>query len=347
MSYCLINKSNYFNNLSIIEQHIDKAKIAVVIKNNAYGHGIVEIANLAKEYGIKHSVVCTIKEANLVSDLFETILVLQDLPNKKNKENIIITINSIDDIKKLSIDTKVEIEVDTGMSRNGITINEIPIALDMIMKNKLILHGVFTHFSSAFKEDSSLNIQKDKFDNVKNLILNDNRFDNVRFHCSSSSSLFRVDNLDYDLARIGIASYGYVSLPKSFIKPKLKPVMSLWAEKITSKNLSKGDAVGYGLTYKLNQDMKVSTYDIGYGDGIVRLDQSRKSHIEDGRQILGVVSMNSFTVEGEDNHVCVFENAKRFSKVANTIVYDFISNINPLLERKIVEKICYENGYDD
>ena len=53
MAYCLINKSNYFYNPSQIENRIDKDKIAVVIKNNAYGHGIVEIAKLANEYGIK------------------------------------------------------------------------------------------------------------------------------------------------------------------------------------------------------------------------------------------------------------------------------------------------------
>ena len=46
MAYCLINKSNYFYNLSQIEKRIDKDKIAVVIKNNAYGHGILEIGNL-------------------------------------------------------------------------------------------------------------------------------------------------------------------------------------------------------------------------------------------------------------------------------------------------------------
>ena len=70
MAYCLINKSNYFYNLSQIEKKIDKDKIAVVIKNNAYGHGILEIAKLANEYGIKHAVVCTIEEAKLISHLF-------------------------------------------------------------------------------------------------------------------------------------------------------------------------------------------------------------------------------------------------------------------------------------
>ena len=73
MAYCLINKSNYFYNLSKIEERIDKDKIAVVIKNNAYGHGLREIAGLSSKYGVKHAVVNNLAEAQIVSNLFETI----------------------------------------------------------------------------------------------------------------------------------------------------------------------------------------------------------------------------------------------------------------------------------
>ena len=50
MAYCLINKSNFFFNLSEVEKKIPKSKIAIVLKNNAYGHGIQEMAKLANEY---------------------------------------------------------------------------------------------------------------------------------------------------------------------------------------------------------------------------------------------------------------------------------------------------------
>ena len=63
------------------------------------------------------------------------------------------------------------------MHRNGIAIDDVQLALDLILENKLRLNGVFTHFSSAYLEDSSLSIQKDRFDKVRLEILNDNRFD--------------------------------------------------------------------------------------------------------------------------------------------------------------------------
>ena len=337
MAYCLINKSNYFYNLSKIEQKIDKDKIAVVIKNNAYGHGLHQIAGLASEYGIKHAVVNNLAEAQLIFNLFQTVIVLQEIPTEKVEENIIITINSIDSIKKIAAGTKVELKIDTGMHRNGICIEDIESALDLIIENKLNLNGIFTHFSSAYVEDDSLSSQKDLFDKVREDIVNDSRFDdNIRFHCCASSSLFRVDNSDYDLARVGIMSYGYVSLPESYKKPNLKPVLSLWGEKITTKSISSGDSVGYGQGYTAKNDLIVSTYDIGYGDGFMRLNEDKKSTIEDGREILGIVSMNSFSTTGDDNKVCIFKNAEKFSNVHGTIIYEIISNINPSIKRVIV-----------
>ena len=337
MAYCLINKSNYFFNLSKIEEKIEKDKIAVVIKNNAYGHGIKEIANLANEYGIKHAIVNNIAEAKSISSFFDTIIVLQETNAEPVRGNIIITLNSIESISQIPENTRVELKIDTGMHRNGILIDDMSKALDLILESKLILNGVFTHFSSAYLDDESLSKQKYCFDEIRKIIDDDSRFSHkMRFHCSASSSLFRIDNSEYDLVRIGLMSYGYISLPDSYQKPKLKPVMSLWGEKITSKKISKGDSIGYGQTYTASEDMKVSTYDIGYGDGFMRLNQDKKCTIEDGRDILGIVSMNSFSALGEDEKVCVFENAQRFADTHDTIIYEVIANINPKIKRKIL-----------
>ena len=338
MAFCLISKSNYFHNLSLIEKKINKDKIAVVLKNNAYGHGLLEIGQLASEYGIKHAVVNTLKEANTIDSLFESILVLQDIPKDKNSSNIIITINSIKSLEELSPGTKVEIKIDTGMNRNGIMTKDLDKALELIIKNELILHGAFTHFANSYIDDDSIFNQKQMFDELKDVILKDDRFLNqkIRFHCCASSSLFRIDNNEYDLARIGIMSYGYISLPPSLESPSLKPVMSLWGEKITSKLVKEGDSIGYGSKYTADKDMLSSTYDIGYGDGFMRLDVTKKTSIEDGREILGIVSMNSFSTEGEDEKVCVFNDAEKFSDLHGTIVYEIISNINPNF-RRVVE----------
>ena len=111
--------------------------------------------------------------------------------------------------------------------------------------------------------------------------------------------------------------------------------MSLWGEKITSKLVKKGNSIGYGSKYTADKDMLSSTYDVGYGDGFMRLDGEKKTSIEDGREILGIVSMNSFSTIGDDDKVCIFKNAEKFSSLHGTIVYEIISNINPDFQRII------------
>ena len=338
MAYCLINKSNFFFNLSEVEKKISKSKIAIVLKNNAYGHGIQEMAKLTNEYNIEHAVVNNISEASKIHSFFRTILVLQDIPKKEISENIIITINSLKSIENIAFGTKVEIKIDTGMHRNGILPSELDDVLNKIIDCGLILNGVFTHFSSAYYDDLTVYKQKKLFDELKSEILFDKRFNyKIRFHCSGSSALFRFDNSEYDLARVGIMSYGYIVLPDNSSGPaKLKPVMSLWGDRISTKNISKDDRVGYGGIFKAKEKMKVSTYDIGYGDGFLRLDGSKNSTIEDGRDILGVVSMNSLSVSGDDDSICIFRNAERFANSHGTIIYEIISNINSNFERMIV-----------
>ncbi len=100
--YIKINKENYFFNLSKIKQKVgSKDKIAVVLKDNAYGHGLIKIANLARDFGIKRAVVKSLHEAFVIQDLFDYILVLSEIPKNIVKSNISIAINSLEDLPKV------------------------------------------------------------------------------------------------------------------------------------------------------------------------------------------------------------------------------------------------------
>ena len=77
MAYITINRQNFYHNLNQIALKTgSKEKIAIVLKDNAYGHGLKLIATLASEYGIKHAVVRDLTEAEEVKELFESVLVL-------------------------------------------------------------------------------------------------------------------------------------------------------------------------------------------------------------------------------------------------------------------------------
>lgn len=339
MSFICISRSNFFHNLSLIEKKVGhRDKIAVVIKDNAYGHGLELISNLAREYGIKKAVVRDIVEANKVLDYFDNIITLNpcdDIVNTKISQ----TINMLDDIKKIKSGSKVELKIDTGMHRNGIMPKKLQKALIKIQEKKLILNGVMTHFASADVLNNSVFLQKEIFKDIKKEVKEFCQKNNIQiplFHSCNSSATFRLQDVD-DFVRAGISIYGYIYFDKGFISPKLKPVMSLWANKISQRSLKKNDRVGYGNDGIVKRDCIISNYDIGYSDGFFRLNKTHKYIMPNGSQVLGRVSMDNFSANCKDDKICVFDDASRLAKIFNTITYDVLVKLKDNIKRITVD----------
>jgi len=333
MGYIKLNRENFFHNLDYFSSLTSKDKLSIALKDNAYGHGIEQIATLSKEYGIKHIFVRDCIEASIAKKYnFESILVLYDIPKSFDKD-IVISINSLSYIKSIPKKSKVELKIDTGMNRNGIDIDQIELALKQIEEKNLILYGVFTHFCCADEDDHITKVQENRFLEVVEFIKSLYKKD-FRIHCANSAAVHKVDISKYDLARVGIGAYGYLDIKQ---EEYLKPVLSLHANKISTKMLQKGEHIGYGAKgYIAPKDMVVSNYDIGYGDGFFRLSENKKANIANGLDILGRVSMDSFSVESYEDEVCVFNNVTNLAKVHNTIKYEILTNLKPSIKRIIV-----------
>ena len=333
MAYIKLNKKAFFHNLEIISKKAGAIeKVAIVLKDNAYGHGLLEIASLSSEFGLKKAVVRNRDEAKKIEDFFDYILILADIPKKRDRFNY--TINCLEDLKKFPKKSKVELKVDTGMHRNGIDINELDFAFKIIKEKELNLEGVFTHFRSADELSSELFWQDKNFEEVKKTVLNLVKkygFKRPHFHSCNSAALFRFKNLKDDFARVGIGAYGYLELDKIFDYPDLKPVLSLWAKKLSTRALKKGQRVGYGAVFKANSNLIVSNYDVGYADGIFRGLKFTKD-----RNILGRVSMDNISVEGDEKEICIFDDAKKVAKSLNTISYEVLVKLSPSLKRIII-----------
>ncbi|WP_320033420.1 alanine racemase [Halarcobacter sp.] len=339
MAKIILNKSNYFHNLKVAEEKLgSKDKIAVVLKDNAYGHGLIEISTMAKEYGITKAVVRTIEEAEKIETFFEQILILADTAIHTYSHTFHIAVNSLEDIERLPKNTNVHIKVDTGMHRNGISLENLEEAIHGILRKKLNLTGVFTHFRSADELSCEFFWQRSVFIQAKKLVksLCEKLFLTIpKFHCANSSALFRFKNYEEDFARLGIAQYGYLESNPIFENPKLKPVMSLWGEKIVTRELKKNQKVGYGGKYLAKEDMKVSTYKVGYGDGFLRLNGEDTYFTPKGYQILGKVSMDNLSINCEDEEVCIFDDVTALAKIHDTITYEITTTLNPNIPKEI------------
>jgi len=332
MSQIRISSRNFFHNISQIAaktQSIDK--VALVLKDNAYGHGLLPMAELAYEAGIRHAVVRRLAEAGAIEHLFDTILVLSDFPGEVPASNVRLTVNRIDDIEKLPAGASVELKVDTGMHRNGIEPERFAEALERIAARGLDLAGVMTHYRSADEMGSDFFWQKKRFERIREEALRLG-VAGVRWHSCNSAALFRSGEFDEDIARVGIAAYGCLRMPPSFDIPELKPVISLWADLIATRELEAGERVGYGGEGSFGYKTVVSSYDIGYGDGWLR----RPYTLPCGKRIVGRVSMDSISVEGDDESICIFDDAAVAAKQLGTISYEVTTRLSPYIERVVV-----------
>ena len=340
MAKILLNKENLFHNFKIISEHTkSKEKVAVVLKDNAYGHGIIEIATLAKEFGIKKAVVRSLDEALKVEKLFDYILILAEKSFHTYSHAFHIALNSLDDIKILPENCNVHIKVDTGMHRNGILPNQLEEAILGLKERNINITGVFTHHRCADELSTDFFWQNNVFTRVKidvKRICEQLLLPLPAFHSCNSAALFRHTNFDEDFARVGIATYGYLDNANIFKFPKLKPVLSLWASKLSTRVLKKGQSVGYGGTFTANTDMTISTYDVGYGDGFLRLNERCSYETPKGYKVLGRVSMDNLSLNTNDDEVCIFNDVHNLAKTHDTITYEITTALNPNIKKEIV-----------
>ncbi|MCG3719622.1 alanine racemase, partial [Aliarcobacter butzleri] len=111
---------------------------------------------------------------------------------------------------------------------------------------------------------------------------------------------------------------------------------SLWASRLSTRILKKGQSVGYGGTFTATEDMLVSTYDVGYGDGFLRLNERKSYTTPKGYKVLGRVSMDNLSLNTDDEKVCIFDDVRELAKIHDTITYEITTTLNPNIEKEIV-----------
>jgi alanine racemase len=323
MATIYLSKENLFYNLDKISSI--NPNILAVIKDNAYGHGLIPFSKMLKEYGIKKVCVRDNLEAEIVKNIFEEVIVFYPQTNR-NAKNVSYAISSLSQLKK-NRHPYIHLKIDTGMHRNGILINELDEALNIILKKGFELRGVFSHFCCADEISNDTFIQYQRFKKVKEKIIEfckKNSIDKPYFHLANSSALFKLPNT-FDYVRPGIAMYGGID--------GFKPVMKLVAKTISKRKITAFEGVGYNKKFMSDKEMIVSTIDVGYGDGV--------PYFTDGCKLkdtiaLGKISMDSMIVEGDFDEVVVFDDVKEFVKNFDTISYDILVKMSMRIKRVIV-----------
>lgn len=353
-------------------------EMALVLKDNAYGHGLEQIAALARAWGIKSVFVKNYAEALKIAHLFPAITALYGRVPLNAPSNIYHSITSISELKHLinelesaqNLDSShrststnpptrasqsthpIELKVNIGMNRNGISFCELDSALELIAKTPQIsLAGVFAHNGYGDNDDNAFEASLENFAKIKRCVLawcETQHIARPRFHSLSTSGALRVaqepkiaqgvlfgEGAD-DLVRIGIGAYGYHTSDIA-LHISLTPIASLWAQKISSHFLEKGERIGYGGVSVVRQSGVFSTYDVGYGDGLFRLSgKEAPLFCASGEEILPIMSMDCFSCAGEREEVCVFDDVREYAKCFGTIPYVILTHLSPFLKRVVV-----------
>ncbi|HEX5330696.1 alanine racemase [Sulfuricurvum sp.] len=332
-----LSREALIHNLDIIAHQVGgKDKIAVVLKDNAYGHGAVMIAEAASEYGVKQAVVRLEREAEEIVNFFDNVLILGQIATKVHPK-FSYALNSLEEIVHYPIGARVELKIDTGMHRNGIAPEQIEEAFEKMAAHGLVCIGMMSHFRAADTLSSEWFWQRQTFDNLKDKAthLAKKYGYSLRFHISNSAGMFRSSVCSDDMVRAGIALYGCLEMDTTLFQPPLKSVLSLWGDKIATRVLKSGERVGYNGIYEAECDEVISTYDLGYANGLDRL-ASNRYVTPDGIALRGRISMDSASFSSEAEELMIFGNANAYARAVGTIGYEILACLDKDLKREWV-----------
>lgn len=300
-------------------------ELSVVVKGNAYGHGIHQFVPLAEAEGVRHFSVYGIEEAldfKTVASSDSHLMIMGYIA----PENLAWVIekgysffvydlfelqSAISTAKKCDVKAKVHIELETGMNRTGIEEPAFDQLIAILQENEawLKLSGCCTHLAGAE------NIQN--FPRIKKQIERYNRYIQYflskgltfeKKHIDCSAGLIRFPETQFDMVRIGILIYGFwpsrETLTEYLIQNSLEvdPLTSVlsWKTKImTVKHVEQGEYIGYGTSYLTNRKTKIAIIPVGYAYGYAR-SLSNQGHVlihGERVSVIGTVNMNMIAID--------------------------------------------------
>lgn len=357
------------HNIALYKKVINNTQLAVVIKSNAYGHGINEIAQLC-ERDTNVNYLCTVSSSEALflraKNIQKPILVLSMVQN--NLEEIIL--NTLDlvifDIelahelnilgKKLNKIVYVHIKVDTGLSRLGLLIEQAYTFIHQVcLLSHVIIRGIFTHFADSENIDQTfVNHQVEQFSILIAKLERENI--HIPIKHTSCSAAVTANNYHYNLVRVGIGAYGlWPSGDNKLVTQReypgflLKPVLTWKTRILQLKKIPAQSYIGYDRTHKTEQPTTLAVIAAGYWDGFDR-QLSNSAHVVINNKlcpVVGRIAMNMAMVDVThitvhiDDDVILLGNysgvtADDLAKHCQTINYEIVTRINPLLPRLIV-----------
>ncbi|HEY5043135.1 MAG TPA: alanine racemase [Verrucomicrobiae bacterium] len=303
-------------NLQLIRRDLPQAvKLLAVVKDEAYGHGALDVARVAVEEGAWGFGLSTLEEAMTLRDagIAAPLLLLGERREAELEwcvaHNLTVCVNEPHNVRALAKiaanfgkRVPVHVKIHTGMSRYGVRWDEaLPLIEKIVVEKSLSLEGVMTHFSQSDEAEKTFaNLQFARFNEVLRAMEQRNILVKLRHTCNSGGFL-DLPNAHLDMVRVGILLYGvFPSLVCRKI-PGIEPVMSVKARIAAIQKLKPGEVVGYGMRYTAPTERRIAILPIGYGDGFPRVRNEGCALIHGRRApLVGGIAMDALMVDITD-----------------------------------------------
>jgi len=266
-----IDRSALRHNANVVRDRIGSAEMLAVVKANAYGHGLVGVAqtlaNDAQLFG-----VANLDEALALREVVPHPIVILGPPTPEERPLIaergfIPTISSYGEAEAFNRlgPTVINFKIDTGMGRMGVVENE---ALDVFKRIAALpnieVHSISTHMPVSNEDAEYTRDQLVRFRRIVDQIRAELPA-SYKAHVLQSAGILAFHPQTFDLVRAGIVLYGIS--PISEFQKLLKPVMT-WKTRISLiRDIPKGRSISYGRTFTTPRKTRIATLSAGYADG--------------------------------------------------------------------------------
>ncbi len=370
-SWIEVSRDALAHNVGLFRQLAGPRKLMVVVKANAYGHGMLEVARVALEAGSDWLAVFEPWEAFALRDagIDAPLLVLGPTPTgaltRAAGLGIRVTAASAEAIERIlqvgPVGLRVHVKLETGTNRQGFDNHQLDQVARLLSARRVAVEGAYTHFADI--EDTT-----DHTYAMDQLARFEERVRALRalgvspslLHTSCSAAALLFPQTLFDLVRVGVSAYGLwpsketlVSVRQTGREPlRLLPVMT-WKTRIAQLRwLQAGETVGYGRTHKTTRPTRLAILPLGYANGYDRGLSDQATALVRGRRarVCGRVMMNMTAIDVTDvDGVAVGDevvllgrqgeeavSAEELAALLGTINYEVVTRAEPRGPRLLV-----------
>lgn len=357
-----VNLSRLTENFRAIQQQVYPAKVMVILKANAYGHGLIPVAQHLQSLGVAYMGVAVLEEGILLRNAGITtpILILGGILGNQIplflRYQLTLTASSVEKLyqidqtaQELGVPAQVHLKIDTGMGRIGVQYYNAHTLLDAALKCRHCqVEGVYSHFANAdspnldsAREQLARFLQALTFYEERGLLM-------PLRHIANSGGILQLPESYLEMVRAGILLYGVYPSAEVAQTIPVCPILSWKSQVVYFKVIQAQQAVSYGSTWRAEQPTRIVTVPVGYGDGYFRSLSDKAHVIIRGKKypVVGKVCMDQLMVNiGQDSAYNGDEvillgksgdqkiSCDELAENAGTIPYEILTNINNRVPR--------------